>query len=280
MDASRRASIRDALQKFRTTVAQQNFHLLRLLVEGMDSQPRPYDMTDGWLQARQTDWFSFHLGFSITDIASAPHDLLEEKMQSTLITKHFMDGTLHESVDLDVRQTWFDRIEDEIRARGIIVSHFPPADLAYLSTLTEGILAPGLTSWRQRKQFDLFSPQSPLEPTEKTRCRVTVPVRDDGDEALDPNELTDLTYVWEDWAIAVAFKLGDGPRSWGGSYALYCQRKDDSTSDWDWRYGMHDGDWASEVYRDSESYLAYYAHHREQTDEDAKRALQDVGSLR
>jgi hypothetical protein len=51
---------------------------------------------------------------------------------------------------------------------------------------------------------------------------VCVPVRNDTGDG----EHNQLTWLWEEWEIAIAFKIGGGPRGWGGSYALYCKSGD------------------------------------------------------
>ncbi|RKL08344.1 hypothetical protein BFJ71_g1634 [Fusarium oxysporum] len=50
---------------------------------------------------------------------------------------------------------------------------------------------------------------------------VGVPVRNDAGEG----EHNQLTWLWEEWEIAISFKIGGSPRGWGGSYALYCKNE-------------------------------------------------------
>lgn len=38
-------------------------------------------------------------------------------------------------------------------------------------------------------------------------------------------------------------------------------------------YGVHDGEWGSDVYDDVESFLEFSAHFREETEEDVKKAI-------
>ena len=103
-----------------------------------------------------------------------------------------------------------------------------------------------------------------------------MPVRyaEDGDEGLEDGKYDELTWIWTDWEVAVAFKFGEAPFT-GGSLALYCRREDDK--EWKWRYGIYDGDWCSDAYDSVEDFLIYYAHFREQTEEDVRKDVNRGG---
>lgn len=67
-------------------------------------------------------------------------------------------------------------------------------------------------------------------------------------------------------------KTGDAPFP-GGGFVVYCKQETIEgrlIRPWKWRYGLCDGDWGSELYDTLEEFLAYYAHHSEQTEEDAR----------
>jgi hypothetical protein len=107
------------------------------------------------------------------------------------------------------------------------------------------------------------------------RNSVGVPVRydEDGDEELE-EKYDELTWIWTDWEVAVAFQFGEAPFS-GGSFALYCRKEDNK--EWKWRYGIYDGDWCSDAYDSVEEFLDYYAHFREQTEEDVRKDVNRGG---
>lgn len=67
--------------------------------------------------------------------------------------------------------------------------------------------------------------------------------------------------------VTVAFQIGRAPFT-GDSFALYCRNQDNEPCMW--RYGLHDGDWCSDVYGGVEEVLCYYAHFEKQTQEDVK----------
>ncbi|KAG5771237.1 hypothetical protein H9Q72_002145 [Fusarium xylarioides] len=99
---------------------------------------------------------------------------------------------------------------------------------------------------------------------------VGVPIRNDTEEG----EHNQLTWLWEDWEIAIAFKMGGGPCGWGGSFALYSRGEEKKERKW--RYGVHDEEWYSDVYDNVEGFLGFYAHFNEQTEDDLK---DDISSL-
>lgn len=119
-----------------------------------------------------------------------------------------------------LRREYFAGPKAKIEERGVEVAEFPPADLEYLCTLVSGITGPGLPFHREASQFNFITP---------LRCRkmkdmmdaVGVPVRNDAGEG----EHNQLTWLWEEWEIAISFKIGGSPRGWGGSYALYCKNE-------------------------------------------------------
>jgi hypothetical protein len=146
-----------------------------------------------------------------------------------------LDGVSHYPVNLKQREEYFAAVRTRIAEKNVEVAEFPPADLEYLCTLVSGITGSGLPYYREAQQFTFVSSIEVKELKYMVE-NVTVPIRED-DEGGGYNE---LTYIWEDWEIAIAFKIGGGPCSRGGSYALYCRNKDNEQ--WKWRYGVHDED--------------------------------------
>lgn len=105
------------------------------------------------------------------------------------------------------------------------MAEFPPADLAYLCTLVAGISGPGLSYHRDSQQIELVTALADAERVLED-C-VSVPVRYNKDEKYDAHAESpydQLSWVWEDWEIAVAFQIGQAPFP-GGSFALYCRKE-------------------------------------------------------
>ena len=269
MDEERQTSIANALQRYRETVLQQNLVVLRFLVEAMEEQPDPPRWPAGLAQKQRLKAFDrWYLMGCVPESVSSARDLLSDDVHSELVSTAELNGVSYAAVDLQQRMEWFATIRARIAEKNVVADEFPPADLEYVCTLVNGICGPGLPYHREQQQFEFVSSLE-LEVPDWTAARVTVPIRDDEEG------FNDLTYVWEDWEIAVAVKTGVGPRDWGGCYALFC--RNESHERWQWRYGVHDGDWRSYVYDTVEDFLEFYAHFGEQTDESARK---DVKSLK
>ncbi|KAL5583891.1 hypothetical protein FOVSG1_015242 [Fusarium oxysporum f. sp. vasinfectum] len=208
---------------------------------------------------------------AIPESLKSPQGLPDERFFSSSIKQASLDGVSHHPVDLSERREYFTGIQARVAEKGVQVAEFPPADLEYLCTLVSGVPGPGLPFYREVNQFAFVSSIQD-EDVEGMLDFVIVPIRDD--EGGDFNQ---LTYVWEDWKITIAFKIGGEPRGWGGSYALYCHN--DDNVEWKWRYGVHDEDWCSEVYPTVEEFLSFYAHFTEPTEEDLIRSIRMPGRL-
>lgn len=151
-----------------------------------------------------------------------PRDLLREDVRAELISSCDMDGVSHGHVT--PRAEWFAGVRIRISELNVAVSEFPPADLEYLCTLVNGIIGPGLPYRRMQRQFHFLTPYRP-ELLPDLLESVIIPVRNNGSEdgegdGFANKKYNSLSCVWEDWDIAIAFKLGGGPH-WGGSWALY-----------------------------------------------------------
>ncbi|OIW32847.1 hypothetical protein CONLIGDRAFT_695032 [Coniochaeta ligniaria NRRL 30616] len=232
MDDERRASIEAALRRYRETVTQHSVSLLHTL---------------------------------------SPRDLLDDDVRDKVIRRTGMDGLGgRPEVNLKGREEYFAAIRTRIAELNVEVAEFPPADLAYLCTLTDGITGPGLPYERVSRQIEFLSPFE----EGGFGNSVGVPVRydEDGDEELS-EKYDELTWIWTDWEVAVAFQFGGAPFT-GGSLALYC-RKDGK--EWKWRYGIYDDDWCSDAYDSVEEFLDYYAHFREQTEEEVRKDVNRGG---
>lgn len=269
MDEDRKTSIKDALRRYQETVLEHNISTLRILVEGMEAQPTPPGWPESIATERRMHAFSWYFTGSVPeDLATSPRELLADNVRTELISLYDFDGISHKDIDSDARANWFNTLQANIAEKEVAVDKFPPADLEYLCTLVSGVFAPGLPYHVEQQQFAFVSPLEDVEAEEleATAERVVVTDRDDEDNAF--------MCMWEEWEIAVAVKIGDGPRDWGGSYVLYC--RNESREEWAWRYGVHDETWCSELFDTVEEYLDFYSHHREQAEDEVKGDVRDL----
>ncbi|KAF5542354.1 hypothetical protein FPHYL_11538 [Fusarium phyllophilum] len=270
MNEERREQIEAALRQYRETVLQHNLFLLRTLVEKVEAEPTPPNCTEPAAQSLRMQ--AIQELIEVPESIEAPRDVLDESVISSLISSASLEGVDDDPVDPSLRQEYFAGIKAGIAERGVEVTEFPPSDLEYLCTLVSGITGPGLPFHREVSQFDFITPLRPGMMKAMIRA-VGVPARNDAGEG----EHNQLTGLWKDWEIAIVFKIGGGPRGWGGSYALYCRNEDNDQ--WKWRYGVHDGEWCSDVYRNVEEFLDFYAHFNEQTKEDLKDDISGLEGL-
>ncbi|KAF5577583.1 hypothetical protein FPCIR_12027 [Fusarium pseudocircinatum] len=267
MNQERREQIGAALRRYRETVLEHNLFLLRTLVEKVEAQPTPLNCTEPAAQSLRMQAIQELIG--VPESIEAPRDVLDDSAISSLISSASLEGVNDGSVDLSLRQEYFAGVQASIEERGVEIAEFPPSDFKYLCTLISGITGPGLPFQRETCQFDFITPLRPGKMKAMMEA-VYVSARNDTGEG----EHNQLTWLWEDWEIAVAFKIGGGPRGWGGSYALYC--RNEGKKQWKWRYGVHDEEWYSDVYDNVEEFLGFYAHFNEQTEDDLKG---DISSL-
>ncbi|KAF5704618.1 hypothetical protein FMUND_12424 [Fusarium mundagurra] len=265
MNQERREQIEAALRQYRETVLQHNLFLLRTLVEKVEAEPTPANCTEPAAQSLRMQ--AIQELIEVPESIEVPRDVLNEGVISSLILSASLEGVDNDPVDLSLRREYFAGIKAGIIERGVEVAEFPPSDLEYLCTLVSGITGPGLPFHRETSQFDFITPLRSGKMKAMIQA-VGVPVRSDAEGGH--NQLTGL---WEDWEIAIVFKIGGGPRGWGGSFALYCRSE---KKEWKWRYGVHDEEWYSDVYDNVEEFLGFYVHFNEQTEEDLE---DDISSL-
>ncbi|KAG5790726.1 hypothetical protein H9Q69_010220 [Fusarium xylarioides] len=258
--------IEAALRQYRETVLQHNLFLLRILVEKVEAEPTPPNCTEQVAQSLRMQ--AIQELIEVPESIGAPRDVLDEGVISSLIRSASLEGVDDDPVDPSLRREYFAGIKAGIIERGVEVAEFPPSDLEYLCTLVSGITGPVLPFHRETSQFDFITPLRPGKMKAMIQA-VGVPVRSDAE-----GEHNQLTGLWEDWEIAIVFKIGGGPRGWGGSFALYCSSEE--KEEWKWRYGVHDEEWYSNVYDNVEEFLDFYAHFNEQTEDDLE---DDISSL-
>ncbi|PMD36837.1 hypothetical protein L207DRAFT_515328 [Hyaloscypha variabilis F] len=271
LDEERRTKIATALHQYRETVSQHNFFLLRVLVEAMEAEPLPSGVSARVAQTLHIAQLrDQHLG-TLPESVKSPRDLLNDDVRAEIVSRARLDGVAHRPVDLKVREEYFAFIQTRIAEKKVEVAEFPPADLEYLCTLVSGITGPGLPNYRQAQQFDFISSIEDRE-LDYRKENVIVPIRNDAGERNDA-----LMFVWEDWEIAIAFKIGAGARGWGGSCALYCRNEDNKQ--WKWRYGLYDEGWGSDIYESVEEFLGFHAHFGEQTEESVWKRIRSLKGI-
>ncbi|KAF5539395.1 hypothetical protein FMEXI_8884 [Fusarium mexicanum] len=270
MNQERRNQIEFALRRYREIVLQHNLFLLRTLVEKVKAEPTPPNCTEPAAQSLRIQ--ATQELIEVPEPIEAPREILDESVISSLISSASLEGVDDDPVDPSLRLEYFAGIKASIEEKGVKVAEFPPSDLEYLCTLVTGITGPGLPFHRETSQFDFITPLRPGKMRAMIQA-VDVPVRNDTAEG----EYGQLKWLWEDWEIAVAFKIGGGPRGWGGSYALYC--RNDDNEQLKWRYGVHDEEWCSDVYEDVEGFLDFYAHFNEQTKEELEDDITSLEAL-
>ncbi|SMQ50250.1 unnamed protein product [Zymoseptoria tritici ST99CH_3D7] len=266
MEASTPPSfIAQALDAYKVAVAAKNQAVLKVIVETLTSLPLPSNLTAENAEAKRFDWLKHRLGTGITTFVSSPEDLLSATARAELVSRLELDGVSHRPVDQEDRNKWFAAIKEGISNTGIEVDFtFPPPELEEFCGLVSSVYGLGLPYWREMKGFDLLAPARRQAQIELTQQRAIVPLRND-DEVAEP---TEIDYLWEEWDIAVAIKIGDGCSiSNGGSFALYCREAE--AGEWKWRYAVHDGEWCSDVYETLQEYLEFYAHFGEQSEDKA-----------
>lgn len=281
MDQERRTKIESALQQYRETVSQHNVMLIRAVVRGVEAQPAPSSYSEKNAQQLRIREICRVIQVNFPE-SITPRKLLDDHdVLAELIQRYHMDGVVGPNPNnLEQREEFFANIRENI-PETFELDEFPPADLAYLCTLVSGITGPGIGHHRYAQQFDFISPVKDAEQLEKKLEGVMVPIRIDYSVwPLPPMEFgvtyNQLTYTWEDWEIAVAFHIGGhGPRA-GGGYALYCRHEEASDEPFKWRYGLQDETWGSDVYDSVENFLDFYAHHREQTEEEMTREIRPL----
>lgn len=204
--------------------------------------------------------------FNFPESAKEPRDLLNDDVRAELIKLNSLDGVCDTPIDSTKREEWFSKIKTNIAEKSLDCGELPTdfPELKYLCSLVDGITGPGLPYYTEANQIEFITPS--VESLEGQDYLI-IPTWDDAGEREDY-----FLGLWEDWEIAVAFRTGTGSFALCGSCAIYCRHtEDDDNKEWKWRYGMFDGGWHSDMYNSVEEFLAFYAHHKEQTEETVRK---------
>lgn len=154
-------------------------------------------------------------------------DLLSDNMSADFIGRSHLDGVSPHPVNLIQREEYFAIILTYIAENNVEVAGISSGRPEYLCTLVSAITGPRLTYMSEAKQFDFISSIEGRNLNPRT-FSVLIP-----DENVGWDHITN---AWKDWEIAIAFEIGGGSDSGGGSYALYCRNEDHEL--WKWRYGF------------------------------------------
>lgn len=258
IDAARRTSIATALREYTEIVSQHNLTMLRILVDGMASQEDETIIDEEVDYMRLLPFRQEYLEGDLPDSVEIVQDLLTDPVLAELTTRFSLNGVRNGVVDTNARDTWFSNMRRSIEQKAPSVTDFPPAELRYVCTLVNGIIGTGLPYFRGTEQIQFISD-----------------LKEEVDDVLTYDELSAFEPLWEDWEIAIACKLGAGLRSLSGGLTLFC-RKPSAGLDWQWRYGLYDEGWCSEMYNSIEDFLAWYAHHNEQTAEQVRKVIRPL----
>ncbi|KAL7918370.1 hypothetical protein ACQKWADRAFT_304272 [Trichoderma austrokoningii] len=266
MDEEGRSKIAAALRQYRETVLQHNLTLLRVLVDGLEQQPMPRMRAPSDIHFLQLIAFNRFGSFNFPESVKTLRDLLNDDVRAELITRNSLDGVCDTPIDSSKREEWFSKIKANIAGKNIDLGCEieVPADLVYLCTLVDGITGSGMP-YHTQTEIELLTPAEESDGLDY----IVVPTWNDTEDREDI-----LSGLWEDWEIALAFQIGKGPFALCGSCAIYCRHiEDNHKKEWKWRYAMFDGDWQTDMFDSIEEFLAYYAHHDEQTEEGIRRDI-------
>lgn len=277
-------SLHRALEEFRQEVLKKNHTTLSLLVGRLEHsassnlQPSE-DICAAVLETLRDEYFHREMPSALS--LEKPCDILNPE-NFAILAEHFgLDGTARGDVDAGKREQWLARLRGEmsrLQEQSEDEAEWPedlPADLKALILNVRGIWGPGLPYWLARGRTSFFSSQLGLESAQKTRKRVFVPLRNSGGQG------DELDIVWEEWDIAVAVKLGQGGMSASAMLAIFCKFCEEGSkeSTWQWRFGVCDEDWSSQLYVGVEEFLAWFAEYEEQTEKDVEEDLVEVGKV-
>ncbi|KAI7472645.1 hypothetical protein KC357_g5660 [Hortaea werneckii] len=287
LNQERKSSIEHALRKYRDRVLELNMNTLTSAIQHMGNKtdfgpadfPVPFSVPVS-LRRMSLQAFEEKHGVHLEDSSITElRDLLSEDRRESLIQTNRLDGIRHGQVDLDARNAWIERTETTMADAKPVKARpngLPPA-LKYLMTLVRAICGVGLPKHRYYGELNQLKFLSDVHVDEDEEgCNeagwVALPMPLDTpaeDTKNDPS--LGLSEEWADCEIALGVQIGYG------GFAVYCRRLDgkelqsvsDSagTSGWDWRYGLTDLEYESDLYDTIEEFLEFYAeHNREDVD--------------
>lgn len=269
LSEERKSSIKNALQKYRKRVLEQNMRALEGLIEEIESVP---PIVWPGTKCREDEvprkrienlWDHHDIWLDPPDLTvTTVRDFLSEDRRESLIRTCRLDGITHGEVDIAARNAWIEDVERrmskseraEVRPDGL------PADLKYLMTLVRGLYGPGLPEWRFYNQLKFLSDLDGDEDTDIGKNQgteagwIAVP---NTQEEVDNGQLGDLPREWGDCEVAMAVGAGQC------SFAVYCRKQEngerDSDGAWGWKFGQQDPPCESGLYDTIEEFLEWYA---------------------
>lgn len=291
----RRYAIRYALALYTEEVEERNMAMIRRLGREVLQRPGQAGTTeeDVWKERRR--WFAKKFSHWDDEAQNLPLTTAEyphARWPEELMQRWGLRGITKDNLDLDQRNGYFAAVRNEIAGLSLAGECCPqslPPDLVYLSCLVDAVHGPGLPEWRRGQQIDMISSTQDFF-RRPDRAREYMAVSPSGAD-MDPDErwnsnreAQDLDFVWEGWMKSVGFMIGKNDRfSNAGSCAVFCRRLRDvehwdygveydpeeatpeeqawkeNDLQWQWRFGVYDGEWHSDLFDTVEEYLAWYA---------------------
>ncbi|GAB1730568.1 hypothetical protein NU195Hw_g9392t1 [Hortaea werneckii] len=282
LSSERKSSIEHALRKYRDRVLELNMNTLTLAIQQIEATTS-YKTADFWdsvpndLRSMRLQAIKEDLGIYLEDDSiSEVRELLLEDRREDLIRTNRLDGVRHGQVDKDARNAWIGRTEtamaDAVRAT-IQPNGLPPA-LKYLMTLVRAICGVGLPRYRYHGELHQLKFLSDVHMDEDEDGSnedgwVALPITlDTPPEDIKNDPSLGLPQEWADCEVALGVQIGYG------GFAVYCRRlhgeepqsvpNGADAQEWDWRYGLTDFEYESDLYDTIEEFLEFYAEHNQQ----------------
>tara|TARA_R110002060_G_scaffold54640_5_gene65278 strand:- start:87 stop:542 length:456 start_codon:yes stop_codon:yes gene_type:complete len=147
MDEERRARIGNALQQYRVTVSQHNFSLLSTLVQMMEDESLPPNVSEKVASQLHVRELARYLQCAIPEFVKSPRNILDESLRADLISLCSLDGVSSRLVNNELRKEYFDGVKARIAEETVEVAEFPPKDLSsYVHLSAASLDQVGITS--------------------------------------------------------------------------------------------------------------------------------------
>ncbi|KAI6832888.1 hypothetical protein KC332_g6502 [Hortaea werneckii] len=277
LSPDRKSSIEHALRKYRSRVLELNMNTLISVIQQIEATTS-YKRADFWdsvpddLRSMRLQAIIERHGIHLEDDSiSEVRELLSEDHREDLVRTNRLDGVRHGQVDVDARNAWIERTETAManaKRASIQPDGLPPA-LKYLMTLVRAICGVGLPRYRYYGELYQLKFLSDVHMDEDEDGSnedgwVALPITlDTPPEDIKNDPSLGLPQEWADCEVALGVQIGYG------GFAVYSRRlkgeESQSVRDgagvqgWDWRYGLTDFEYESDLYDTIEEFLEFYA---------------------
>lgn len=273
LSEERKSSIRNAVQRYRERVLQQNMSELERVIEDIESKPprgppyppyqgQPLNCSEDEAPQKRIEYLQSTYGIQLDPedpTVRTVSDFLSEDRRENLIRTNRLDGVSPGEVNA-TRNAWIQDVEERMATaeRARVRPNALPADLKYLMTLVRGLSRPGLPQERESRHClwlsDLDEDEDENNYVESGGAPagwIAVPATQ---EEADNGELGDLPEEWCSYIVAMAVGIG------GYNFAAYCREETDESDDgWRWRFGWNEIESQSNLYDTIEEFLDYNA---------------------